>query len=106
MSTAITILVIGRRKQIMQRVLHLLNNQAGWSATGALTDGEARIRFSEKKFDLVLIGGGVEEKSEQLLRLEFEKTNSQIKIIRQYGGGNELLFNEIQEELAERALNN
>jgi hypothetical protein len=87
-------------------VLQLLNNQAGCSATGALTDGEARIRFSENKFDQVLIGGGVEEKSEQLLRLEFEKTNSQIKIIRHYSGGNGLLFNEIQKTLAERVLNN
>lgn len=99
MRTALTILVIGRHEQIMETVLRLLNGQEGWRAIGALTDSEAKIRFTELKFDLVLIGGGVEEKSEQLLRLEFEKTNPQIKIIRHYGGGSGLLFTEIQEAM-------
>jgi hypothetical protein len=99
MKTAPAILVIGRHKQIMETVLRLLNGQEGWRAIGALTDGEAKIRFTETKFDLVLIGGGVEEKSEQLLRLEFEKTNPQTKIIRHYGGGNQSLFNEIHEAI-------
>jgi hypothetical protein len=99
MSTTLTILVIGRHKQIMETVLRLSNGQEGWSASGASTDDEAKTRFTETKFDLVLIGGGVEEKSEQFLRLEFEKVNPQIKIIRHYGGGSGLLFNEIHEAM-------
>jgi len=49
MSNTLNILVIGRHKQIMQTVLRLVNGQEGWSATGALTDSEAKIRFSEKQ---------------------------------------------------------
>jgi hypothetical protein len=48
---------------------------------------------------LVLIGGGVDEESERKLKAEFEKVNAQIKIIRHYGGGSGLLFNEINEAL-------
>ncbi len=99
MNSSLTILVIGRHQQIMETVLRLLNGQDGWRAMGALTDSEAKVKFVETKFDLVLIGGGVEEKSEQQLRLEFEKTNPLIKIIRHYGGGSGLLFNEIQEAM-------
>lgn len=97
MNSTLTILVIGRHKQIMETVLRLLNNREGWSATGALTDEEAQEKFIKTKFDLVLIGGGVEEKSERHLKLEFEKLNPQVKIIRHYGGGSGLLFNEIEQ---------
>jgi DNA-binding NarL/FixJ family response regulator len=97
MNSTLTILVIGRHKQIMETVLRLLNNREGWSAIGALTDEEAQEKFIKTKFDLVLIGGGVEEKSERHLKLEFEKLNPQVKIIRHYGGGGGLLFNEIEQ---------
>lgn len=100
MNTVLAILVIGRNQHIMETVLRLLNGQDGWSAIGALTDSEASMEFSKTKFDLLLIGGGVEEKSEQQLRLEFQKTNPQIKIIRHYGGGSGLLFNEIMEAMS------
>jgi DNA-binding NtrC family response regulator len=93
----LNILVIGRHAQIMETVLRLINSQAGWSATGAITDEEAIEKFNQGQFDLVLIGGGVEATSEQKFRVEFEKINPRIKIIRHYGGGSGLLFNEIME---------
>ena len=99
MNLSVTILVIGRHPQILETVLRLINAQQSWKAIGALTDNEAREKFRRDKFDLVLIGGGVEEESERNLKNEFEKIDPQIKIIRHYGGGSGLLFNEISEAI-------
>jgi DNA-binding NtrC family response regulator len=95
----INILVIGRHAQIMETVVRLINSQEGWSAKGAITDEEAIEIFGKDTFNLVLIGGGVEDPSEIKLKTEFEKIHPAVKIIRHYGGGSGLLFNEIQEAL-------
>jgi len=100
MDLSVNILVIGRHPQILETVLRLINTQQAWKAIGALTDNEAVEKFERDNFDLVLIGGGVEEESERSFKNEFEKINPQIKMIRHYGGGSGLLFNEIQEALA------
>lgn len=97
----INILVIGRHPQIMETVLRLINGQPNWQAQGALTDSEAIEKFNSTNFNLVLIGGGVEVSSEQKLKVAFEKINPQVKMIRHYGGGSGLLFNEIQEAIAQ-----
>jgi hypothetical protein len=62
-----------------------------------LTAEDALVKFNAADFNLVLIGGGVEESSKGRLRKEFEKRNPQIKMIRHYAGGSGLLFNEIEE---------
>jgi DNA-binding NarL/FixJ family response regulator len=99
MESSVNILVIGRHPQIMETVLRLISTQSEWKAIGALADNEAIEKFNADNFDLVLIGGGVDEESERKLKTEFEKVNPQIKMIRHYGGGSGLLFNEIQEAL-------
>ncbi|MEQ1584308.1 MAG: response regulator receiver protein [Cyclobacteriaceae bacterium] len=83
----------------METVLRLINTQIEWKAMGALVDNEAIEKFNSDNIDLVLIGGGVEDESERRLKTEFEKVNPQIRMIRHYGGGSGLLFNEIQEGL-------
>lgn len=97
MNEGLNILVIGRHEQIMETVVRLINDQPNWNAHGAMTDEHAIEIFYQEMFDLVLIGGGVEEVSEAKFKMEFEKINPQIKIIRHYGGGSGLLFNEILE---------
>jgi hypothetical protein len=94
-----SILVIGRHAEIMETVLRLLRSQPAWSAEGALTDAEANARFQTQAFDLVLIGGGVEPASEARFREEFTRLRPAVKIIRHFGGGSGLLFNEIQQAL-------
>jgi DNA-binding NarL/FixJ family response regulator len=96
---SVRILIIGRHAQIMETVLRLIHTQQDWKAIGALSDSEAIEEFKAGNFDLVLIGGGVTEESERSLKNEFEKINPQIKMIRHYGGGSGLLFNEVQEAL-------
>lgn len=93
------ILVIGRNADILQTVLRLCNGQPDYEALGAMTDEEAKDLFSKNDFDLVLMGGGVEETSETKLSSEFRIKKKDIKIIRHYGGGSGLLFNELQQAL-------
>ena len=95
------ILIVGRHQQIMETVVRLIESQRGWSAKGTLTDDEAVAIFQQENFDLVLIGGGVEETSEEKLKKVFLMKNPAVKIIRHYGGGSGLLFNEIHEAVAE-----
>lgn len=64
---------------------------------GALTDEQAIEKFQSQEFELVLFGGGVDENSENELRIIFETVNPKIKMVRHYGGGSGLLFNEITE---------
>jgi DNA-binding NarL/FixJ family response regulator len=96
----IKILVIGRHPQIMETVLRLINGQENWKGVGALTDGEAKIKFENENFDLILIGGGVEDKSEKELSTVFKGKNPTVKIVRHFGGGSGLLFNEIQQAIS------
>ena len=93
------ILVIGRNLEILQTVLRLCNGQPAYEALGAVTDKDAIDLFSKNDFDLVLIGGGVEETSEEKLSSYFRIKNKSIKIISHYGGGSGLLFNELRQAL-------
>lgn len=92
----VNILVIGRHREIMETVVRLLNSQPGWQAEGALNDREALEKISRTAFECVLIGGGVEEASERELTAEIKKRQPQTRVIRHFGGGSGLLFNEIQ----------
>ena len=83
----------------METVLRLLNGEENWEATGVLTDEEALQKFQAENFDLVLIGGGVDEESEQSLSMKFKQKAPATKIIRHYGGGSGLLFGEILEAM-------
>jgi CheY-like chemotaxis protein len=94
-----TILVVGRHPEIMEVIVRLINGEKGWHATPALTNEEALDAFNKKDFDVVLIGGGVDQQSFDLLREQFEKKNPAIKIVKHYGGGSGLLFNEIHQAL-------
>jgi DNA-binding NarL/FixJ family response regulator len=93
----LSILVIGRHPQIMETVLRLIHTHPAWTAVGALSNEEAWEEFQKKSFDLVLVGGGVEEASEQLLTAQFKSIQPEVIIIRHYGGGSGLLFNEIEQ---------
>ena len=98
------ILVIGRHPEILQTVIRLVNNNPAWNATGCITDEEAISAFKTQEFALVLLGGGIEEQSEQDLCDYFKANKPDIKIVQHYGGGSGLLTAEIYEALKSNQL--
>jgi len=93
------ILVICRHPDILQTVLRLINNNPDLHATGAITDEEAIAMYSAQSFQLILLGSGIEQKSEENLRAFFKAQKPGIIIIQHYGGGSGLLAAEIYEGL-------
>lgn len=90
------ILVIGRNPEILAVVERLINSNPQWQATACLTDDLALDACDHQSFDLVLIGGGVDEQDEANLRTEIAKRRPGTKIIQHYGGGSGLLATEIR----------
>ncbi|MEA5426225.1 hypothetical protein [Arcicella lustrica] len=91
------ILVIGRNVDIHETVLRLINKNEDWQATGALTDEESCRLCKEKTYDMVLLGSGIEEESENKLREYFQSINPNLPIVQHYGGGSGLLYCEIMQ---------
>ncbi|HPS65949.1 MAG TPA: hypothetical protein PK447_10275 [Ignavibacteria bacterium] len=91
----VRILYIGRNKEILQTILRLLNKDERWKAEGASDDEEAIELFHRHKFDIILLGPGLEKESENKLRALFKFHNPDIIIIQHYGGGSGLLNNEL-----------
>jgi len=94
------ILVIGRHAEIMQIVLRLINQNDEWSGDGCLSDEEAKSMFIANAYDLVLLGGGISESEEQVLRAFFSEHKPKVPVVQHYGGGSGLLYNEIKEALS------
>ncbi|HTI59223.1 hypothetical protein [Mucilaginibacter sp.] len=89
------ILVVGRNEQILNTIERLINNNPKWQATACLTDEEAIKVCDKQPFDLVLIGGGVDEASEANLRKSITERHPGTPIIQHFGGGSGLLATEI-----------
>ncbi|MFB9842749.1 hypothetical protein [Mucilaginibacter ginsenosidivorans] len=89
------ILVIGRNEQILNTIERLINNNPKWHATACLTDDAAISACDRQRFDLVLIGGGVDEDSEANLRKAIAERHPGTPIIQHFGGGSGLLATEI-----------
>jgi hypothetical protein len=93
------ILVICRHEGILATVVRLVNNNVEWNATAAATDDEAVTLFRGHIFQLVLLGSGIEQESEDKLRSVFTAERPGIIIVQHYGGGSGLLTAEICEAL-------
>jgi len=96
------ILTIGRHPEILQTLLRLINQNPVWEGIGTIDEKEAVQLFLQGKYDLVLLGGGIEEEVETKLRAAFTQHNPAIVIIQHYGGGSGLLTGEIFEALAKK----
>jgi DNA-binding NarL/FixJ family response regulator len=91
----INILVVGTHPEIMATILRLLNNKPGWQATGASTLPEVTKLAQEQKFDVVLIGAGINEDD----TLQINQTFQGIPVVLHYGGGSGLLYAEVYQAL-------
>ncbi|MCF2498095.1 response regulator receiver protein [Dyadobacter chenhuakuii] len=98
----INILVLADHAEILETMIRLINKNDQWNGTGVSSLDEARIAFEINKFDLVLLGVGVDEEAEsQILRL-CETVAPQTVCMRHYGGGSGLLYSEIKHALTQR----
>ena len=95
----INILYIGRHPEILATVVRLLNQNEQWQGVGALTDAEAKELFIHNKFDIVLLGNGIDDTCENNLCSFFRAQDPSIIIIQHYGGGSGLLTGEIAQAL-------
>jgi hypothetical protein len=95
----IEILVIGQHPEILQTVVRLVNNNPEWNAIGVITNDEALAVFNTQPFKLVLLGGGVDKESEDMLCAAFTDQKPEIIIVQHYGGGSGLLSAEIYQAL-------
>lgn len=91
----INILYIGKHPEILETVVRLINANENWFGVGAATDETAMDLFKQINFQIVLLGSGIEEESEEMLRDFFQLQNPACKIVQHYGGGSGLLKNEI-----------
>ncbi|MBS1916235.1 MAG: hypothetical protein JST87_08150 [Bacteroidetes bacterium] len=96
----IQILVVCNHEEILQTILRLINSNKDWEAIGTNADERAVELFHQHHFDLVLLGSGISDESENKLKKIFQHQNPQIKIIQHFGGGSGLLSNEIYAALS------
>jgi PleD family two-component response regulator len=94
MQESINILIIGTNQPIVKTIERLINNNDNWKASKAYTVEQAFDSCKKENFKLILIGAGITEMDEQLLK---QKLN--MPIVKHYGGGSGLLFAEIYEVL-------
>ncbi|TDE10210.1 response regulator receiver protein [Dyadobacter psychrotolerans] len=96
------ILVLADHPEILATILRLINKNELWNGVGAASATDALSVFQENVFDLVLLGVGVDDQTELVLRSSFTSTNPDMICIRHFGGGSGLLYSEIQHALAGR----
>lgn len=74
------LLIIGRHAHVMQHVTSLLLAH-GYVVDGALTNDDALRKFTEKRFEVVVMGGGLDAQSRELLQATFRAQNPNVKIV-------------------------
>ena len=94
-SKVLHILVVCREKAILEVIERLINAHPGWSAATALSPEHAEQLFKNTTFPIVLIGAGISQQEEDMLRLRLTAIDPAVTVTRHYGGGSGLLENEI-----------
>jgi DNA-binding response OmpR family regulator len=84
------ILVVGRHPEIMHKVKALLES-GGFTPIGAQTDEEAFALMRSAEPDALLLGGGVEQRSREVLAASFAEARPGRPVIEHFGGPHGLL---------------
>ncbi|GGB77598.1 response regulator receiver protein [Dyadobacter sediminis] len=95
----INILVLANHAEILETILRLIGNNASWKGIGAGSAEQAFSAMEKNKFDLVLLGVGVDEETGRQIMEYCRKADPKMRCIRHYGGGSGLLYSEIQHAL-------
>lgn len=96
----INILVLANHPEILGTIIRLINKNELWNGVGVTSSQEAETAFALNQFDLVLLGVGVDDKTEQQLLQTFKSLKPGIICIRHFGGGSGLLYSEIEHALS------
>ena len=96
------ILIVCTDREILDTILRLLTQRQEWRAFGAISAEEALSIFSDEEIDLVLLGSGLDQVSEDNLATTFRQRKPAIKVVQHFGGGSGLLFTEIMQAIERR----
>ena len=75
-----TVLVFGRTPEMMQRVIEALD-EAGFPAFGVSDDGDALDAVAAERFDVLVIGGGVEPKPRKAVLERVGELKPWVKVV-------------------------
>lgn len=89
------ILYIGTNTEISATVLRVINARENWNALGVCNAKDAQKLCAENSFDVVLLGCGIDGEIESALQCYIEANFPKTKVVKHYGGGSGLLYNEI-----------
>ena len=95
----VQILVICRHPEILQTILRLIRNKPEWQPSGCAPGETALDLIIKQKFDLVLLGAGIEPHEDAQLRKSLSEHQPGALIVQHYGGGSGLLYAEVYQAL-------
>ncbi|HEY5465066.1 MAG TPA: hypothetical protein VIJ95_17520 [Hanamia sp.] len=98
----IQILSIGRDPGLLQKLSGFINENPRWESTATVDDETAIEIFHQRKFNLILLIGNIEEASEMKFRSVFTFNDPDIIFLKHYGDSTGLLAGEIQEALSSK----
>jgi len=102
MTEMINILIVCTNQPIAATIARLIDKMENWQATVALSLNDALENCYAKKFDVVLIGSGINQEHEDVLLLHLEKLKANTPVVKHYGGGSGLLYAEIYQALEKK----
>ncbi|MCE7063783.1 response regulator receiver protein [Dyadobacter sp. CY326] len=97
----VNILVLADHQEILETIIRLINKNEEWNGVGVSDYQEAAQAFEKSKFDLVLLGVGVDDETESRILQLCHSNDPGIVCMRHFGGGSGLLYSEIKHALAQ-----
>ncbi|WP_199119829.1 hypothetical protein [Pedobacter sp. ASV28] len=95
----IEILIIGTNEPIVKTIARLIDKKDQWHAATAFSLNDALEHCYAKAYHLILIGAGIDDRQEEVLKLHLEKLQQDTPVVKHYGGGSGLLYAEIYQAI-------
>ncbi|SFU74979.1 hypothetical protein SAMN05216480_11918 [Pustulibacterium marinum] len=91
----ISILYIGKDKDILETMLRVINKNPDWKGTGESSIEKAKKQLVDNRFSIILLGNGLSTDEEKEIENYVLEQELSIPVIQHYGGGSGLLQSEI-----------
>ena len=85
------ILILGRHAGMMQNVIALLHENGFANTKGVLTNDEVQNELLTNNYSILIIGGGVDNKTRQMIKQLIADKNIQIKVVEHFGNAGKLI---------------